>query len=158
LADSVANTTFLAAKVSPYINVHTFKNRPSSLEMHVPFHGFKPIIQEMLAKIDVVLYIQNNASASTSANGIKETSLLKMKMTMSETILNGLSIVFTSLPANMQGWRPLLSSAQIITDEEDNDETKLFVGQQRVQYTIDLLVAMINAFPVITKATILLRM
>lgn len=157
LLDAVANKVFIAAKVSPNFSVYTFRNRPSSLEMLVPFHSFKPIIQEMLARVDTA--IMRQSSQPGNAQMLKrEISHRRLKVSVKESILNGLTTIFPAIPSRMQSWRPLLGSASIIMHEEDNEVTSKLQGAERTQCTIDLLVAMINAFPVITKSAVLLIM
>ncbi|RYH25989.1 hypothetical protein EON65_15110 [archaeon] len=163
LADSVAHQIFIASKHNPLFRIYTFRNRPSSLEMHIPFHGVKPILQDLLAKV-ASLPSQSKTPRTGSRPGqpnlVKESSLRKVKLSLKDTIFSGLSIVFTSLPAELRELRCLLSMASIIPPEE-GVEMKAGEGmdeEKRLQATIDLIVAMMGLFPVITKASVLLVM
>lgn len=153
---------FVACKTVAHLSLCVFKNRPSSLEMHVPFHGLKPIIHEMLARIDQTLSKQSRPTDSTGnvlqmlRREIHNNS--RMKLTMKESIMTGLALLWPSLPTEMQSWRPLLGSASMLRKEEDNEVTAQLQGEQRTIATIDLLVAIINAFPTLTKTCVLLVM
>lgn len=160
LADSVAHQIFVASKHNPVFRIFTFRNRPSSLEMHIPFHGVKPILQDLLAKVASLPSQSKTPRAGGRPNLVKESSLRKVKLSLKDTIFSGLSMVFASLPTEMQDLRCLLSLASIIPQEEGMN---MGIGmsmdeEKRMQATIDLIVAMIGLFPQITKSSVLLLM
>lgn len=156
LVDAIAKKVYVASKISTKFRIYSFRNRQSSFEMSVPFYSFKPIIQEMLVRVDHVMKAMTHSGHGHSASLKSQASSQMLKLTMNESILSGLSIIFPSLPTEMQGWRPLLASVSIISHEDDNEETELLKGRERISCTVELLVAMIGLFPMITKTSMLL--
>ncbi len=167
-----------ASKQDSRYNVCLFKNRKSTFKSIQPFSAWKSIFRDMLARLHRFLMMtqnveyssrvqagSSNTSASTTANGkispknhsnspVRKNSILT-QATGVTTLLNTLDYLQEFLSPEMQQLRPLLGAYSLIPPLAGNEATAALSGQLRIDRTCELMDAIIQLYPVITKRVII---
>ena len=148
LVQSIGRKLHVLARQSPNFNIALFRNRPMSFQQNVPFLCWKPIIQEMLYRVPLESMMDKKHVSHGKDEGSVTSSIPRNEL------LEGLMLLLPLIPEPLRQLCPLLGWAGIIDEETDNEYTANLTNQAKLTMTADLLLALVQQFPVVTKSCI----